>query len=96
MEPDQGDAMNCASVLTAASLVTGIVSAGCWIFAAVVKVDPPAEFKGKPDDMYYGHIIANGADLVPTIKAQAKWNSAAAIAAAVTVLLQIAASFVSG
>jgi hypothetical protein len=96
MEPDLGEAMGFASVLTGVSLVAGVASAVCWIVAAVVKVDPPEEFKGKPDNMYWGHIIANGADLVPTIRAQAKWNSAAAIAAAVAVLLQVAANFISG
>ena len=87
--------MDYASVLNAASLVTGIASAVCWVVTAVVKVEPPEELKGKPDNMYYGHIIANGADLVPTIKAQAKWNSAAAIAAAITVTLQIAAGLLA-
>ncbi|TCT96124.1 hypothetical protein [Pseudomonas sp. LP_4_YM] len=85
--------MNIAFVLNAASLMIGLISAACWIRSAVVKVDPPIEFKGLEDNMYHGHIIVNGADLVPTMRKQAWWNSAAAIAAAVTVMLQIAVKF---
>ena len=87
--------MEYASVLNVASLVAGITSAACWVVAAVVKIDPPEEMKGKPDGMYHGYIISSGADLIPTVKAQAKWNSAAAITAAVTVLLQIAVNLLA-
>ena len=69
-----------------------MLSAAFWIRSAIVKVAPPAEFTGKPDGMYYGNIIVGGADLVPTMRKQAFWNSAAAFAAAATVLLQIAAN----
>lgn len=85
--------MDLAAVATWTSLITGLASAACWCKAAVVRVAPPPEFEGKPDDMYYGHIIANGSDLIPTIKAQASWNSWAAFAAATTVVLQLAAAF---
>lgn len=87
--------MGYESVLNSASLVAGAASAICWIVAAVVKVKPPAEMKDKPDGMYYGYIIASGGDLISTVKAQAKWNSAAAITAAVAVLLQTAANLIS-
>ncbi|MEB0009330.1 hypothetical protein QN375_06035 [Pseudomonas sp. MH9.2] len=87
--------MGYAPVLNAASFVAGFISAACWVVAAVVKVEPPEEMKGKPDGLYFGYIISSGADLIPTVKAQAKWNSAAAITAAVTVLLQIAANFLT-
>lgn len=84
--------MDYASIANYASLATGFASAGCWVYAAAVKVDPPTQFKDKDDGMYHGHIITNGTDLVPTIKAQASWNSMAAFAAAATVILQIAAA----
>ena len=81
--------MDIASALNVASFVIGLLSAAFWIRSATVKVAPPPEFQDKPDDMYYGHILVNGADLVPTMRKQAGWNSAASIAAAITVLLQI-------
>lgn len=84
--------MDLVSLATWGSLVTGLASAGCWCKAAVVKVAPPPEFDGKPDGMYHGNIIANGTDLIPTIKAQAFWNSWAAFAAAATVILQLIAT----
>lgn len=87
--------MDSGTMLNAGSLLAGFISAGFWIKAALVKVPPPEIFKGKPDDMYMGHIIVGGADLIPTMRAQAKWNSAAAVAAAVTVLLQIAANLLA-
>jgi len=81
--------MDFASALNTASFVVGLLSAAFWVRSATVKVDPPPEFKELADNMYYGHIIVNGADLIPTMKKQALWNSVAAIAAAATVLLQI-------
>lgn len=84
--------MDFANALNVASFGVGLLSAGLWIKSATVKVAPPAEFDDKPDGMYHGYIIVKGADLVPTMAKQAAWNSAAALAAAVTVVLQIAAN----
>ncbi len=88
--------MDLKDALNFVSLGTGLFSAFCWVCAAFVKVKPPPEFNEVSDGMYHGHIIANGADLVPTVRAQAKWNSAAAISAAFMVLVQIVANMTSG
>ncbi|WP_438282589.1 hypothetical protein [Pseudomonas alabamensis] len=85
--------MDVAFALNTASFAIGLLSAAFWIRSATVKVEPPAEFDGLEDNMYHGHIIVNGTDLVPTMKKQWWWNSAAAIAAAITVALQIAVKF---
>ncbi|DBA08608.1 TPA_asm: hypothetical protein [Pseudomonas phage vB_PaeP-D14I] len=81
-----------ASFVSSASLVAGLISAGCWVIAAVVKVAPPKELRGKPDGDYWKATVVNGGDLIPTLRAQAKWNSIAAFAAAAAVLLQIAST----
>jgi hypothetical protein len=87
--------MDIANALNVASFGIGLLSAGLWIKSATVKVAPPPEFDGKPDGMYHGYIIVKGADLVPTMGRQSALNSAAALAAAATVLLQIAANVMS-
>ncbi len=71
------------------SLVAGGASAICWVMAAVVKVAPPESLKGKEDGSYWDGIVVNGADLLKTARAQAKWNSFAAFAAAAAVFLQV-------
>ncbi|MFL9848571.1 hypothetical protein [Pseudomonas chlororaphis] len=83
--------MNWVMLADYGSIAAGAISASCWIVAAFVKVDPPESLKGKPDDEYWDGIVVNGADLIKTLRAQAQWNSAAAVAAAITAALQIAA-----
>lgn len=72
------------------SIAAGVMSAVCWVVAALVKVDPPESLRGKPDDSYWDGIVVSGGDLIKTLRAQARWNSAAAIAAAVAAMLQVA------
>ncbi|WP_414155707.1 hypothetical protein [Pseudomonas sp. BNK-43-a] len=72
------------------SITAGAISALCWVVAAVVKVAPPDELKGKPDGDYWKGIVFNNSDLIKTLRAQARWNSAAAMAAAIAVSLQLA------
>jgi hypothetical protein len=81
--------MDFVSITEVGSLITGAASAVCWIVAAVVKVDPPESLRGKPDGDYWDGIVVNGADLICTLRAQARWNSAAAISAAIAVLIQV-------
>jgi len=81
--------MGLASITAGASLLAGLISAACWVVAAVVKVDPPEELRGKPDGDYWPGTVVNGGDLIGTLKAQARWNSAAAFSAALAILLQI-------
>lgn len=87
--------MDLATVLNAVSFGTGLLSAALWVKSATVKVAPPPGFNGMPDGMYRGYIIVKGADLVPTMGKQSAWNSAAALAAAATVIFQIAANAMS-
>lgn len=81
--------MDWVSITANGSLAAGVISAVCWVIAAVVKVKPPKELRGKPDGDYWKAMVVNGADLIPTLRAQAKWNSIAAFAAAAAILLQI-------
>lgn len=71
------------------SIAVGAVSAACWVAAAVVKVDPPESLKGKPDDSYWDGIVVDGADLIKTMRLQARWNSLAAASAAIAISLQV-------
>lgn len=82
--------MNWVMLADYGSIAAGAVSALCWVVAALVKVDPPDELKGKPDGEYWKGIVVNDADLIKTLSAQARWNSAAALAAAAAVSLQVA------
>lgn len=88
--------MDIAVAINAASLVTGLTSAICWVAAAVVKAPPPKGLEGQPDGAYWGGIVSNGGELLGTLKRQAKWNSAAAFTASATVLLQIGVNLISG
>ncbi|MEL7553095.1 hypothetical protein AAGV37_24720 [Pseudomonas protegens] len=82
--------MNWVMLADYGSIGAGAISAACWVLAAVVKVNPPEGLKGKPDGEYWKGTVVNGADLVKTLRAQARWNSSAAISAALAVSLQIA------
>ena len=71
------------------SLATGLLSAVFWTISAYVKVKPGPEV---PDEngMYDVRLIIDGADIEPTMRKQSIWNSRAAIAAALTAVLQVA------
>lgn len=77
--------------LLCASLASGVISAVFWLISAFVKVKPGPAVEDK-NGLYPARIIINGADLQPTMLRQSLWNSRAAIAAAVTALLQVAYS----
>lgn len=81
--------MNWTMLADYGSIVFGAISAFCWLVAAFVKVDPPESLRGKPDGDYWDGIVVNGADLIKTLRAQARWNSAAAISAAIAASLLI-------
>ncbi|WP_033053076.1 hypothetical protein [Pseudomonas sp. GM41(2012)] len=71
------------------SLVTGMLSAVFWTISAYVKVKPSPEV---PDEngMFDARLIIDGADIEPTMRKQSIWNSRAALAAALTAVLQVA------
>lgn len=83
--------MNLVVIAEYGSIAAGAVSAGCWVAAAIAKVDPPEKLKGMPDGEYMAGTVLNGGDLIRTLRAQGRWNSIAAIAAAAAMLLQIVA-----
>jgi hypothetical protein len=94
MEPEAEVSMNCELIVDLASLCTGLLSAVFWVISAVIKVAPPPSLVGKPDDSYWDGIVVNGGDLLKTMRAQSKWNSLAAFAAAATAVLQIVARYI--
>lgn len=87
--------VDCAQVANFASLVVGLASVGFWVIAAIVKVPVPPGFKVMPNGDYWKCAVIDGGELFGTLRLRSKWNSRAALAAAATVLLQIAANIVS-
>ncbi|WP_147408745.1 hypothetical protein [Kushneria sinocarnis] len=81
--------------LTVASIVSGFLSAASWLKASVVKISREeevsrrkgeAEKKGVKPNL--AGVTLDGWDMSGTFRIQAKWNSIAAILAAVTISLQ--------
>ena len=66
--------------LTWASVLLGLLSAMLWSFSARVKASIP-DPSSTDDGFHGGAILVDGADLVETLKIQAKWNGWAATAA---------------
>jgi hypothetical protein len=81
------------TIVNIGSLIFGFSSAISWVISAVVKAPPPKGLEGKPDGTYYRGTLLNGGELFGTLRAQAKWNSIAALLASGAVLLHIAAGF---
>lgn len=80
---------------TVSSIVSGFLSAASWLKASVVKVSheeeiarrkTEAEKKGVPPNL--AGVTLDGWNMSSTFRAQAKWNSIAAILAAITISLQ--------
>lgn len=71
-----------------ASLITGLLSAVFWAISAFVKVRPVPEVPGD-SGMLDARLIIDGADIEPTMRQQSIWNARAAVAAAITALLQV-------
>lgn len=86
--------MEWVKILEGASIAVGLASACCWVAAAVVKAAPPEGMKGRPDGQSWRGTIVGGGELLGTLRAQARWNSFAAFAAAFAVMLQIASKLV--
>lgn len=86
--------MDCALIANVASLVFGVLSAAFWVKAAVVRAPSPPGFETSPDGEFWKATIVNGGELIGTIRAQSRWNSLAAFAAALTVTLQVASGLI--
>lgn len=86
--------MDLLKILEWTSIAVGLLSEAFWVVAAIVKVLLPQKAsRGLPDGQYMPGARVDGADLLPTLKAQTRWNSRAAFAAVLAVLLQIATKF---
>jgi len=92
-----------ATCLTSISIGAGLASAGAWLYASNVKVTREtalakrrkrAEKTGDKPNL--GGIELFGAELQETIQAQARWNSAGAVLAAVAVASQAIAQLLRG
>lgn len=83
----KGDFMK--DVVLYASLATGLLSAVFWIISAYAKVKPGPEVQDQKG-MSDARLIVDGADIEPTMRKQSIWNSRAALAAALTAVLQVA------
>lgn len=89
--------------LTSISIVAGLASAGAWLHASNVKVTREAAIAKRRkraektcEKPSLGGIELFGADLQETIQAQARWNSAGAVLAAVAVASQAIAQLLGG
>ena len=75
------------SLLISLSVISGVLSAICWIVSSVVK----AKANGTPrHDGWGGGSVqdGNGNDVVQTLMKQSRWNSIAAILSAVAAITQ--------
>ena len=86
--------------LTILAAIVGLVSAGCWLRAAFVKVTREQHFEreekraakeGRPPEL--SAVVLNGWEMGATFGAQARWNSYGAMFAAISIILQVAATF---
>lgn len=80
-------------LLTLLSVISGVLSAICWIVSSVVK----AKANGAPShDGWGGGSVqdSEGNDVVQTLMKQSRWNAIAAIFAAVAAITQAIAIYV--
>ncbi len=81
------------SLLTSLSIISGVLSAICWIISSVVKT----KANGAPShDGWGGGSVqdGNGNDVVQTLKKQSIWNSIAAMLASVAAITQAIATYI--
>lgn len=80
--------MTISNILNVGALVLGCLSAYCWLRSSIASVRHP---HAKHDGVYAdGSVCIDGQDLLSTVKAQSRWNRAAAALAAMTVMCQVA------
>jgi hypothetical protein len=81
--------MTISTLLNAEALAIGSLSAFCWWRSAVAHVPHP---HATSDGIFMdGSVCVAGADFFATAKSQSRWNTAAAVFAAMTALCQVAA-----
>ncbi|MDT4824020.1 hypothetical protein FQZ97_572610 [compost metagenome] len=85
----------CAAIMVIASIVSGFISAGSWLYASIVKVShekemerrrKKAEMKGENPN--FASVSLDGWDMSATFSAQSRWNAIGAIFAAISIFLQ--------
>ena len=73
--------------------IVGLISAVLWVISSQVKVSE-RKSNNKINDFDDAAIIMDdGKDLIATIQVQGKWNSFAALASAITAILQFFLTF---
>lgn len=82
-------------VLTTIAVITGFISAACWLRASFAKVTHEQEMarreraaKKTGEQPNYASVTYNGLDPYATLALQSKWNAAGAIFAAIAVATQ--------
>jgi hypothetical protein len=82
-------------ILTMVAIVAGFLSAACWLRASIVKVTreqevkkrkAKAEKKGETPNL--ARVSLDGWDMSGTFHAQSRWNSIAAVMAALSISAQ--------
>lgn len=84
----------------AVSAIAALLSAYFWVRAASAEVPPPPEWKGGFGAVLGGPVIAKNSkgkpiELIGSMQSQAKWNSQAAYAAAVSAFFLAAGQIAS-
>jgi len=84
-----------ASILTFLAVLSGLASAGAWLYASRVKVSREKalakrrkEAEKNGEEPYLGGVVFYGAEMKETLDAQSKWNSIGAVLAAIAVASQ--------
>lgn len=85
----------CIAIMVIASIASGFISAGSWLYASIVKVSHEKEMdrrrkkaamKGEKPNL--ASVSLDGWDMPATFAAQSRWNAIGAIFAAISISLQ--------
>ena len=91
------------SLLTALSIVCGLISAACWCRSSFVKVSheeaiharvTQAQKKGEKPNL--ASVSLDGWDMSATFAAQSRWNASGSAFAALSILLQSLSQMILG
>jgi len=84
------------TICQGAALTTAMLAAVLWAMAARAKVDAgePGAFRIETSSDGSAKFSYDGLDLRATLEKQGKWNSYAAIATAISVMLQAAVPYI--
>lgn len=81
--------------LTLTSILTGLLSAGSWMYASVIKVSHEKammsrkrQAKKRGEAPNYASVSLDGWDMSATFSSQSRWNAIGAFLAAISILFQ--------